>query len=93
MQGLVASKMFSLYRLTPFSHKKGSDYKVGHLQKSCFAILFFLYICKSIYSSGRNCHIFRAQALAFHRFVQVMENLERHRIFDFSFQAWKVMEF
>ena len=26
-------------------------------------------------------------------FVQVMENLESHRIYEFHFQAWKVMEF
>ena len=25
--------------------------------------------------------------------VQVMENLESHGIYDFNFQAWKVMEF
>ena len=26
-------------------------------------------------------------------FVQVMENLESHGIYDFNFQAWKVMQF
>ena len=26
-------------------------------------------------------------------FLQVMENLESHGIYDFNFQAWKVMEF
>ena len=26
-------------------------------------------------------------------FAQVMENLESHGIYDFNFQAWKVMEF
>ena len=26
-------------------------------------------------------------------FVQVMDNLESHEIYDFNFQAWKVMEF
>ena len=26
-------------------------------------------------------------------FVQVMENLKIHGIYDFSFQAWKVREF
>ena len=26
-------------------------------------------------------------------FVQVMENLESHGIYEFHFQAWKVMEF
>lgn len=26
-------------------------------------------------------------------FVQVMENLESRRIYDFNFLAWKVMEF
>ena len=62
------------------------DWGKGHLLHLHVVNDQFFFFCNKV--EGDKIPIYRCSG-----FVQVMENLESHGIYEFHFQAWKVMEF